>query len=43
MLGEHSEEVLLELGYSPTAIRSLVAAGVTRIAADQHSILHARA
>jgi hypothetical protein len=43
MLGEHSEEVLLELGYSPAAIRNLVAAGVTRVAADQHPILHARA
>ena len=43
MLGEHSEEVLLELGYSPTAIRNLVAAGVTRVAADQPPILHARA
>jgi crotonobetainyl-CoA:carnitine CoA-transferase CaiB-like acyl-CoA transferase len=43
MLGEHSEEVLLELGYSSTAIRNLVAAGVTRVAADQHPILHARA
>jgi CoA:oxalate CoA-transferase len=32
MLGEHSEEVLRELGYSPAAIRDLVAAGVTRVA-----------
>ena len=33
MLGEHSEEVLAELGYSAAAIRELVAAGVTRTAA----------
>jgi crotonobetainyl-CoA:carnitine CoA-transferase CaiB-like acyl-CoA transferase len=33
VLGEHSEEVLTELGYSPAAIRDLVAAGVTRVAA----------
>jgi crotonobetainyl-CoA:carnitine CoA-transferase CaiB-like acyl-CoA transferase len=33
MLGEHSEEVLAELGYSPTAIRDLAAAAVTRMAA----------
>ena len=33
MLGEHSEELLGELGYSPAAIRDLVAAGVTRLAA----------
>jgi crotonobetainyl-CoA:carnitine CoA-transferase CaiB-like acyl-CoA transferase len=33
MLGEHSEEVLAELGYSPAAIRDLAAAGVTRLAA----------
>jgi crotonobetainyl-CoA:carnitine CoA-transferase CaiB-like acyl-CoA transferase len=33
MLGEHSEELLHELGYSPAAIRELVAAGVTRTAA----------
>ena len=31
MLGEHSEEVLAALGYSPAAIRDLVAAGVTRL------------
>ncbi len=36
MLGEHSEEVLGELGYSPAAIRELVAAGVTRLAASAH-------
>jgi CoA:oxalate CoA-transferase len=33
MLGEHSEELLRELGYSAAAIRDLVAAGVTRTAA----------
>jgi CoA:oxalate CoA-transferase len=33
MLGEHSEEVLAELGYSAGAIRELVASGVTRVAA----------
>ena len=43
MLGEHSEEVLRELGYSPAAIRDLVAAGVTRVAANEHSVRHARA
>jgi CoA:oxalate CoA-transferase len=32
MLGEHSEEVLAELGYSPTAIRDLATAGVTQMA-----------
>jgi crotonobetainyl-CoA:carnitine CoA-transferase CaiB-like acyl-CoA transferase len=32
MLGEHSGEVLAELGYSAAAIRELVAAGVTRTA-----------
>jgi CoA:oxalate CoA-transferase len=32
MLGEHSEEVLAELGYSPAAIRELVASGVTKSA-----------
>jgi crotonobetainyl-CoA:carnitine CoA-transferase CaiB-like acyl-CoA transferase len=32
MLGEHSEEVLAELGYAPAAIRDLAAAGVTRTA-----------
>jgi crotonobetainyl-CoA:carnitine CoA-transferase CaiB-like acyl-CoA transferase len=32
-LGEHSEEVLAELGYSVAAIRELVASGVTQVAA----------
>jgi hypothetical protein len=43
MLGEHSEQVLSELGYSPAEIRELVAAGVTRLAADEHAVRHARA
>ncbi len=33
MLGEHSEEILRELGYDPAAIGELVTAGVTRLAA----------
>src|SRR5262249_39369503 len=32
VLGEHSEEILGELGYSSSAIADLVAAGVTRLA-----------
>jgi crotonobetainyl-CoA:carnitine CoA-transferase CaiB-like acyl-CoA transferase len=32
MLGEHSEEILRELGYDQTAIGQLVTAGVTRLA-----------
>jgi crotonobetainyl-CoA:carnitine CoA-transferase CaiB-like acyl-CoA transferase len=32
MLGEHSEQVLAELGYSAAAIAELVASGVTRVA-----------
>jgi CoA:oxalate CoA-transferase len=33
MLGEHSRELLHELGYPPDAIRDLLAAGVTRVSA----------
>jgi formyl-CoA transferase/CoA:oxalate CoA-transferase len=33
LLGEHSEEILRELGYPPAAITELVAAGATRLAA----------
>src|SRR6516164_1209691 len=45
MLGEHSEEVLAALGYSPAEIRDLVAAGVTRGAPSQRNrpARHARA
>jgi crotonobetainyl-CoA:carnitine CoA-transferase CaiB-like acyl-CoA transferase len=32
MLGEHSEDLLAELGYSPAAIGELITAGVTRAA-----------
>jgi crotonobetainyl-CoA:carnitine CoA-transferase CaiB-like acyl-CoA transferase len=32
VLGEHSEEILRELGYAPSAIAELVAAGATRLA-----------
>jgi crotonobetainyl-CoA:carnitine CoA-transferase CaiB-like acyl-CoA transferase len=34
MLGEHSAELLAELGYSPAAIRDLAAGGVTRLGAS---------
>jgi len=36
MLGEHSADVLRELGYAPAGIRDLVASGVTRIASTPH-------
>ena len=32
-----------QLGYSPAAIRDLVAAGVTRVAANEHAVRQARA
>jgi crotonobetainyl-CoA:carnitine CoA-transferase CaiB-like acyl-CoA transferase len=32
MLGEHSEEILRELGYDPAGIEKLVTAGVTKLA-----------
>jgi hypothetical protein len=32
MLGEHSEEILQELGYAPAAIQELAASGVTKLA-----------
>jgi crotonobetainyl-CoA:carnitine CoA-transferase CaiB-like acyl-CoA transferase len=45
MLGEHSQEILRELGYAPEQIGELVASGVTRLAetASIHSARHARA
>jgi crotonobetainyl-CoA:carnitine CoA-transferase CaiB-like acyl-CoA transferase len=33
LLGEHSEEILQELGYAPDTIRELAASGVTKLAA----------
>jgi crotonobetainyl-CoA:carnitine CoA-transferase CaiB-like acyl-CoA transferase len=33
MLGEHSQEILRELGYDQAAVGKLAAAGVTRLAA----------
>jgi crotonobetainyl-CoA:carnitine CoA-transferase CaiB-like acyl-CoA transferase len=38
MLGEHSDEVLRELGYSQAAIGELVASGVTRLAAAKGAV-----
>jgi crotonobetainyl-CoA:carnitine CoA-transferase CaiB-like acyl-CoA transferase len=32
MLGEHSAEILRELGLAPTEVEALVASGVTRLA-----------
>jgi hypothetical protein len=33
MLGEHSQQILAELGYDQAAIDKLVSAGVTKLAA----------
>jgi crotonobetainyl-CoA:carnitine CoA-transferase CaiB-like acyl-CoA transferase len=38
LLGEHSEEILLELGYDQAAIKQLSAAGVTRLMTAQPSV-----
>jgi crotonobetainyl-CoA:carnitine CoA-transferase CaiB-like acyl-CoA transferase len=38
MLGEHSQEILAELGYDQAAIGKLVSAGVTRLAAPQPKV-----
>ena len=38
VLGEHSEEILRELGYAPAAIAELVAAGATRLAAPARPV-----
>jgi crotonobetainyl-CoA:carnitine CoA-transferase CaiB-like acyl-CoA transferase len=44
MLGEHSAELLRELGYASAAINDLVSSGVTRLAAPpENSARHARA
>jgi CoA:oxalate CoA-transferase len=37
MLGEHSEEILRELGYAPSAIEELAASGVTKLASPPPS------
>jgi CoA:oxalate CoA-transferase len=41
MLGEHSAQVLAELGYSAAAIRELAGAGVTRVAAGAKGTVEA--
>jgi CoA:oxalate CoA-transferase len=41
MLGEHSEEILRQVGYSDDTIRELVAAGVTRGAAQPKAAVQA--
>jgi len=41
MLGEHSEEILRELGYEHAAIQKFAAAGVTKLAAPPRSIVSA--
>jgi crotonobetainyl-CoA:carnitine CoA-transferase CaiB-like acyl-CoA transferase len=41
MLGEHSEEILRQLGYSDDAIKGLVASGVTRGATKQKASVQA--
>jgi CoA:oxalate CoA-transferase len=38
MLGEHSRDVLDELGYSPDAVRELLAAGVTWVGDEQEAV-----
>src|SRR5262249_52958872 len=45
VLGEHSREILKELGYAPAAIAAFVDGGVTLLAGEtsKHSTRHARA